>query len=110
MSHLLPEQFSDLEVWATEWILPTLEDRLQKRLATPMEELQAFRDAVFHRASEAMNHLDAFDVSDLPVAEENLMQLLYSLSCVSVATDVFAHQRDPNSGATWIFEIEEPGN
>jgi len=107
---MLPPEFADLEPWTTVWILPTLEDRLQKRLATPMDELQAFRDEVYERAEEAMNYLDKFDAEDLPETARNLMQLLFSLSCVSVATDVFAHQRDPASGATWIFEVSEPGD
>ena len=104
----LPEAFADLAPWTREWILPTLEDRLQKRLATPMDELQAFYDAIFPRAEEAMAYLDGLDVDDLPDDAMNLMNLLYSLSCVSVATDVFGSQRDPNTGATWIYEVSEP--
>ncbi|HPG26918.1 MAG TPA: hypothetical protein PLW10_14875 [Myxococcota bacterium] len=104
----LPAEFSALERWADEWILPTLEDRLQKRLVTPMKELQAFYDDVFPVAEAAMKYLDGFQIDDLPEPAMNLMNLLYSLSCVSVATDVFGTQRDPNTGATWIYEVSEP--
>jgi hypothetical protein len=107
---LLPAEFADLELWAAAWILPTLEDRLQKRLATPMDELRAMRDAVYYRADAAMAYLDQFDIGQLPPTALNLMQLLFSLSCVSVATDVFNWQRDPASGDTWIHELSEPGN
>jgi hypothetical protein len=105
---LLPAEFTDLEGWAAEWVLPTLEDRLQKRLVTPMKDLQAFYDAVLPRAEAAMTYLDQFPVTDVPDTARNLMGVLYSLSCVSVATDVFGSQRDPNSGATWIYEVSEP--
>ena len=105
---LLPAEFADLEPQAAEWVLPTLEDRLQKRLVTPMDELQAFYDAVFPRAEAAMEHLDPFPVDDLPEPEHNLMRLLYALSVVSVATDVFNAQKDPNSGSTWVYEVSEP--
>ncbi len=85
----LPPEFADLEPWAADWVLPTLEDRLQRRLATSMEDLQSFYDAVFPRAEEAMSYLDQFAIDALPEAASNLMGLLYSLSCVSVATNVF---------------------
>jgi hypothetical protein len=104
----LPPEFADLELWAGEWILPTLEDRLQRRLATPMDELHAFYDAVFPRAEDAMSYLDQFAIDALPETAVNLMHLLYALSVVSVATDVFGSQKDPTSGATWVYEISEP--
>ena len=107
---LLPAEFADLEPFAAEWVLPTLEDRLQKRLVTPMEELQTFYDAVFARAEDAMAYLDPFPVDDVPDPEHNLMRLLYALSVVSVATDVFGSQKDPTSGETWVYELSEPGN
>lgn len=106
---LLPPEFADLEPFAAEWsVLPTLEDRLQKRLVSPMPELQAFYDAVFPRAEAAMAYLDPLPVDDLSEAAHNLMKLLYSLSVVGVATDVFQSQKDPTSGETWVYEIDEP--
>jgi hypothetical protein len=105
---LLPPEFADLEPFAAGWVLPTLEERLQRRLVTPMDELQAFYDAVFPRAEAAMTYLDQFDINDVPETARNLMVLLYSLSVISVATEVFGLQRDPNAGATWIHEVSEP--
>lgn len=106
---LLPPEFADLEPFAAEWaVLPTLEDRLQKRLNTPMAELQAFYDAVFPRAEAAIAYLDPLPVNDLSDQARHLMKLLYSLSVVGVATDVFQSQKDPTSGETWVFEIDEP--
>jgi hypothetical protein len=105
---LLPPEFADLESFAADWHLATLEERLQKRLVTPMDELQAFYDAVFPRAEAAMAYLDQFSVDEVPESAHNLMVLLYSLSAVSVATEVFNSQRDPNTGATWIHEVSEP--
>ena len=62
---LLPPEFADLEPFAAEWsVLPTLEDRLQKRLVSPMPELQAFYDAVYPRAEAAMTYLDPLPVDD----------------------------------------------
>ena len=106
---LLPPEFADLEPQAAVWVLPTLEDRLQLRLATPMDELQAFYDAVFPRAEAAMEYLDGCSLDDLSDEAHNLMRLLYALSVVSVATDVFQSQKDPVSGETWVYEVSEPG-
>lgn len=105
---LLPAEFADLEPWASDWVLPTLEDRLQQRMASSMEDLQAFYDAAFPRAEAAMAYLDQFAIDATPETARNLMVLLYALSAVSVATEVFGSQRDPNTGATWITEISEP--
>jgi len=106
----LPAAFADLQPYADTWVLPTLEDRLQLRLATPMDELYAFYDAVFPRAEAAMEYLDGFPLADLPEPEHNLMKLLYALSVVAVATVAFQHQRDPNSGDTWVTEVESPAS
>jgi hypothetical protein len=105
---LLPPEFADLEPWAADWVLPTLEERLQRRLVTPMDDLQAFYDAVFPRAEAAMTYLDQFEIDAVPESARNLMVLLYSLSVISVATEVFGSQKDPNTGATWIHEVSEP--
>ena len=110
MTALLPPEFADLEPFAAEWVLPTLEDRLQKRLVTSMDDLHAFYNAVFPRAEAAMAYLDPLDLRDLPEPAHNLMVLLFSLSVVSVATDVFGSQKDPTSGETWVYEISEPGD
>ncbi len=106
---LLPAEFADLEPFAAEWVpLETLEDRLQHRLSSSMPELQAFYDAVYPRAEAAMTYLDQFAIDAIPDTAHNLMKLLYSLSVVGVATDVFFSQKDPTSGETWVYEIGEP--
>ena len=42
----LPAEFADLEPFS-DWILETERERYAKRLASTMEELQAFYDAAF---------------------------------------------------------------
>ena len=51
---LLPTPFADLEPFAAVWCLPTEGERYDRRLASTMDELQAFYDACFPRVEEAI--------------------------------------------------------
>ena len=51
---LLPPEFSDLEPFAKDWCLASEPERYAKRLASTMDEIQAFYDAIFPRAEEAI--------------------------------------------------------
>jgi len=53
---LLPAEFADLEPFAATWCLPTEPERWARRLASTMDELQAFYDAAFPRAEEAVDY------------------------------------------------------
>jgi hypothetical protein len=50
----LPPEFAQLESHAVEWCLATEPERWARRLGSSMEEMQAFYDAVFPRAEEAI--------------------------------------------------------
>ena len=47
---LLPPQFSSVEPFAKRWCLASEPERYAQRLASTMEEMQAFYDALFPRA------------------------------------------------------------
>jgi len=95
---LLPDAFSDLEEFATAWSLPTANERCERRLASSMEELQAFYDAAVPRAEEAIVHLNGYDIDDLPEPEVRLLWLLCSLSVISFAVDIFKQPKVPDAG------------
>ena len=40
-TRLLPPEFADLEPFAATWCLATEHERFERRLATPMDEMQA---------------------------------------------------------------------
>lgn len=105
---MLPAEFADLEPFAATWALPTERDRYDRRLASSMEELQAFYDAIYPRANDALDHLDARDLYDLTDEEVNLLRMLYSLSTISFAVDCFKSPRIPDSGATYLDIVLEP--
>lgn len=103
----LPDEFADLEPFAV-WALPRERDRYDKRLASTMDELQTFYDAVAPRAGDALAHLDRFPLDDMPERELNLMRVLYSLSTVSFAVDCFKQPKMPDSGSAYIDVVVEP--
>jgi hypothetical protein len=105
---MLPDEFADLEPYAENWSLPRERDRYDRRLASSMEELQAFYDAVATRAKDALAYLDQFDLDDLPEQAVNLLRILYSLSTVSFAVDCFKQPRIPDSGSAYLDMVVEP--
>ncbi|MFC1437770.1 hypothetical protein ABUW04_05815 [Streptacidiphilus sp. N1-10] len=104
---MLPAEFAELEPYS-DWVLAKEPQRYAKRLASSMEEMQAFYDAAFPLLERAMAHLDAFPLDDLPEPERNLLQLTYSLVMVSFPVEVWKQARVPDSGAAYLDLLVEP--
>jgi hypothetical protein len=108
MTAKLPTQFADLEPFVAEWALPSETERYRKRLSTPMAEIQAFYDAIFPRANEVLDYLDQYTLDELPDEALNLLRLIYSLVCVSIAVEAWGQGRIPDTGASDILCLVEP--
>jgi hypothetical protein len=106
---LLPAQFVDLEPHAATWCLATEPERWAQRLRTPMYELQAFYDAVFPRAEEAIAYCDEFPLHQMPEEAERLLWLVHSLLTVSFAIEVWRQPEVIHCGSARIDRIREPG-
>ena len=85
----LPAGFEELEPFVAEWALPLNMERYTKRVTSPMEELQAFYDAVAPRAEEALQLLDTCPIAEIEGPEARLMYLLLMLIDVSLAVEVY---------------------
>ena len=105
---MLPAEFADLEPFAEKWCLPTERERFAARVSTSMDELQAFYDAFFPRADEAIAYCDAFPLDDMPEDAERLLQLLYSLVMVSFPVEACRQPHIPDSGAAYLDLVIEP--
>ena len=105
---MLPPEFADLERFADAWCLATEPERWSRRLASTMQEMQAFYDACFPRAEDAMHYLDAFALGDMPDDACQLMHLLEALALVSYAVEVWQQPLPVNIGAARIDRIKEP--
>ncbi len=103
---LLPPEFSKLEPFAKEWCLASEPERYAKRLASTMDELQAFYDALFPRAQEAIAYLEKFPLHELPEDAQRLLHLLYSLIMVSFPVEIWRQPYLPDTGAA-SFDLEE---
>jgi hypothetical protein len=104
---VLPADFAELEPFS-DWILATEPERYARRLASSMDQMQAFYDAAFPLLEPAMTHLDAFALDDLPDAERNLLYLMMSLIMASFPVEVWKQPRVPDSGAAYLDLVVEP--
>lgn len=82
---LLPAQFGDLESFARDWSIEREEKRVEKRLASSMEQIRSFYDAIMPRMDDVLAHLGAFSLEDLPEPETRLLWLTLSLAEISPA-------------------------
>jgi hypothetical protein len=106
---MLPPEFADLESFAPTWCLPTESERFAQRLAVPMNEMQAFYDAITPRFEEAMAYCDRFPLDDMPEDAVNLMHLLYSMIMVSFPVECWGQGPVPDTGAAYLDLLVEPG-
>ena len=105
---MLPADFADLEPFAATWCLATEPERWARRLATTMKEMQAFYDACFPRAEDAIRYCDQFGLDDMPEDGVRLLQLLHSLALVSYAIEVWQQPLPVDTGSARIDRIREP--
>ena len=106
MSASLPHEFSSLEHLVSEWAIEDGHERYVKRVNSSMDEIQAFYDAVFPQAEEAVAYIDKFDYAEpLPEDVANLRNLLYSLITVSLAVELWKQPRVKHSAKTILTRV-----
>lgn len=103
----LPSEFADLAPLA-EWVLPTERERYDKRVASSMDELQAFYDALFPRLEDAVAYLAQVPYADMPDDAVNLLWMCCSLVTVSFPVEAWRQPRVPDSGAAEFNAVFEP--
>jgi hypothetical protein len=108
MSVALPAPFADLEVFADTWCLETETERFERRLASTMDELQAFYDAFFPRLEPAVDYCDGFPLDALPEEVANLLTLIYSLVNVAMAVEIFHQPRTIDAADAVLLRTRSP--
>jgi hypothetical protein len=103
----LPAQFEDLETFS-DWILPTEAERYAKRIASSMDELEAFYDAAFVKLEDGAEYLKSVELDGIADEDRNLLWLFASLVTVSFPVEVWRQPRVPDSGASSIDATTEP--
>ena len=105
---LLPPEFSDLEPFASTWCLATEGERFAQRLASSMDDMQAFYDACYPRAEAAIAYCEQLPLDEMPEAAQRLLQLVYSLIMVSFPVESWRQPHVPDSGAAYLDLLVEP--
>ena len=105
---VLPPEFADLEPFS-DWALPSEHDRYAKRLASTMDELQAFYDTAFPRLErDGAEYLKGVKLDGISEQDQNLLWLFSSLVTVSFPVEVWRQPRVPESGASSVDIVVEP--
>lgn len=103
----LPPEFADLEPFA-DWAIHSERARYAKRLASTMDELQAFYDAALPRLEDGATYLEQFELDALPEDAKRLLWLFSSLVTVSFPVEVWRQARVPDSGSSSFDAVLEP--
>lgn len=85
----LPAGFEALEPFAATWALPTQGQRRARRLASRMQDIQAFYDSALPLMPRVAEHLNGFPLEALPASEQRLLWLAYAFMAVAPAVEIF---------------------
>lgn len=103
----LPPDFAELEPFA-DWALPTEGERYAKRLASTMDELQAFYDAAMPLLDSGTGYLESVQLDGISDEDQRLLWLFSALVTVSFPVEVWRQPRVPESGASTFDAVVEP--
>ena len=104
----LPPQFADLERFLPAWDLPGTNARYAKRLASGIEEMTVFFEAMLARATEIARYLDEKDWASYDAADRCLARLMFALAVVGPAVEIFHRPRVPDTDSARFDVIQEP--
>jgi hypothetical protein len=105
---MLPGEFTDLEPFAERWCLATEHERWNERMASSMDEMQAFYDAILPRVPEAIAFCDKFPLDALPDDAVALLRLVYSFVIVSFPVELWRQPYPPDTRGTSFDRLSEP--
>jgi hypothetical protein len=103
----LPSEFADLEPFVA-WAVPTEKARFAIRMASTMDEMQAFYDTALPRLEAGMTYLEQYDMNAMPDDAKRLLWLFCALVTVSFPVEVWHQPRVPDSGASSFDAVLEP--
>ncbi len=88
-SQTLPTGFQHLECWVADWVLPDTQARSDHRLASSMEAIQSFYDAMLPEAPRILELLAKSKLGELDRPEERLLALMLSFAEVTPAVEFY---------------------
>lgn len=97
----LPEPFRALSGYVADWAIDTEAARNRKRLASSMDELVAFYNAMLAHMEPAIEYLNTKPLDALAEPDRNLLNLALMFMEVAPAVEIF---KDPD--VPWGFVAE----
>ncbi len=95
--NILPLQFSDLEPFAHKWAVEPLSRRQQTRLASTLEELKEFYNAIMAHGDDAIVYLNSFDLDRMPREAKSMLNLMLSLMEVAHSVELWKRVDQPDA-------------
>jgi hypothetical protein len=103
---VIAEQFADLQRFVAKWDRPGTAERYAVRLASTMEELQDFHDALLPRMADIRAYLDGKVFDAYSDADRCLGRLAFAWISAAEAVEVFKQPRVPDSKGYWDVRAE----
>jgi hypothetical protein len=103
---ILPGKFAELQRFVPKWDKPGTAERYAVRLASTMEDLQDFHDALLPRMAAIRAHLDGRSFDAYSDADRRLGRLAFAWISAAEAVEVFKQPRVPDSKGYWDVRAE----
>ena len=92
----LPEKFQELEPFI-KWAIKTETGRKDMRLASTIEEINQYVEAMLPKMDDILEHLNAFPLEDMPEPERRLQLMTLSLAEVSTSYELYFQPTIPDA-------------
>lgn len=107
MADVFPEGFEALEPFA-DWAVQGEKARYAKRLASTMDELDAFYNVAFPLLKDNKEYLEQVSLDDISEQNKRLLWLFCALVTVAFPVEAWRQPRVPDSGPSSIDAVLEP--
>ncbi|MER5516509.1 hypothetical protein [Streptomyces sp. NPDC002763] len=107
MATVFPPEFAALEPFA-DWAVPTEKARYAKRIASTMDELDAFYAAAYPLLASGTEYLRNVSMTDISEANKHLLWVFCALVTVAFSVEAWRQPRVPDTGAASIDAVVEP--
>ncbi|MGQ3675823.1 hypothetical protein ACT6QH_10045 [Xanthobacter sp. TB0139] len=84
----LPAAFAELAPFSG-WVLPTQDERQQKRYHSTTQELRAFYDAILPRMPEILDYVDQYPLGQIPTEAKPIFWMALSLAEVAPHVELY---------------------
>jgi hypothetical protein len=107
MATVFPAEFAALEPFA-DWAVPTEKARYAKRIASTMDELDAFYNTAFPLLASGTDYLQGVTMADISEEGKHLLWLFCALVTVAFSVEAWRQPKVPDTGAASIDSVVEP--